>query len=124
VSYLVAEPYPATVTIEKIRSDLESQGWRPRDVDVLSPDLTLSSFRGWTQYEDARGGAPIQIYQWDGQWEEAGGRVASYTLKYHARMMPNGLIVADGPLQVLGMVFSAETVERLRRETAAGAQSR
>lgn len=115
VTYQLEERYPANGAIEAIRNQLTRAGWHRRDQNLFSPDAT--SLESWVApaANGSKGGRKDQrLYQWDGQWEDASGRVVAYTLKYEAELTPAGESRPKGPLTVTGMLMSAEKVKAFR----------
>lgn len=80
--YRAVAEYPANEIIACISERLEKARWQPLKDDFWNPGLPSSHVRGWTHFVDSIVHPEATVDQWSGQWTNATGDVAWYTLQY------------------------------------------
>ncbi len=80
VGYEVREDYPATKLLTEIRANLQKQGWRPLEEDLLNPGA--QAFRGWGTGVDSTRSPERTVHTWSGQWEDKDQNVLLYSFRY------------------------------------------
>jgi len=129
LAYVVAEPYPASRTLQTIALALQRLGYRPLRDDFLTPGMVGSHIEGWTVFTEGTAGRGQYVHQWVADWIGPDGEVVRYTLLYRVARGPNDPVLPQyGPeqlttLHVVGLHIPAEVargmVESRRQKTSA-----
>ena len=112
VSFDVADPYPAGVTIGLLEDAMKAKGWEPTTVDPLT-GTERNGTRVWSSTYERSG---ERLDQWTGVWRRSSGEWVSYFVRFRTREPDVQARVAH----VIGILMKARTVERLRAAVAAG----
>jgi hypothetical protein len=81
LSYHIDAEYPAQGIIERIRRDLDKQGWKPTRKDYFNPELPNSIARGWEYYEDQTTQPNSSVRYWQVDWRRK-QEIVTYRLEY------------------------------------------
>jgi hypothetical protein len=112
VSYQLMEEYPATKSLEFLKSTLAREGFTPLEALTLNPRTPSSHVRGWTNAE-IKG---QRVYAWSAEWQDSEGNVVSYMLSYSVPLTTGNTVERPaGPLTVQATFLSWRTAETLRK---------
>lgn len=118
VTYDVQVAYPADTVLAFLRDEMTRRGWTPQRDGILTPGES-SHVRGWSELliagEKHVPGEPSEdahVYEWQGEWRNKDGGVASYSLVYREpeASRPYG----DGPVTVQAIYLSKEGAEAVK----------
>jgi hypothetical protein len=106
ITYTVEDPYPGSVTLERLGEVLAREGWSPTDQSPLVHQPDESTRQWWSYYE----GETTKIYQWNGVWRNSRGDLVSYVLRY--RVSPAHEQART--MEVIGVYTTLDTANKLR----------
>jgi hypothetical protein len=86
VTFKLETPYPATSTLDQIRAQVESRGWKPLHDDFLNPGLPSAHVRGWGTIVDATEQPNVRAHVWHAQWSHVRGDVLLYHLEFRCSL--------------------------------------
>jgi len=67
ITYLVSSSFPPDRLLNRLRSTLRCQGFKPLKADLLNPNIPSSHIRGWVKFFDPK--HKQWVLQWIGQWQ-------------------------------------------------------
>lgn len=82
MEYKLKVEYPAKNIIGDVSKQLEGTGWKPLPYLFLYPKYKSSNVEGWSVFPDPPKKAARMIYEWSGNWQDAGRNVVIYTFRY------------------------------------------
>jgi hypothetical protein len=114
VSYELQVTYPAQEVIDSLARQLTEKGWKALETALSNPSASPSASAGWGSYIDGTQRPETNVYQWIGQWQDRGGNVAWYTLRYETVIKNEPVRRPEGPLHVIAKALSPDEVKLLR----------
>lgn len=82
MSYRLRAAFPASDKTRAIRQHLKALGFSSRSENVLNPGIAIPQGDEWESFGDATSSPQACVRRWWREWEDEGGIVVTYVLRY------------------------------------------
>jgi hypothetical protein len=115
VSYVTAEPYPASQFLCELTTHLEEHGWRGLRGQAVDPGSPSSLVAGWHHFIDGSRQPEARVHGWMAEWLNQQGDLLFYALRYE---YPHDSVPALSMMNVVASRIPADLVRSQLTERA------